>query len=153
MACMFTMMNDARLAIGLQGMAIAEAATQQAVAYARERKQGRTPGMPAEGRLACRADPRNPWTGRGMLAGFIDLNNFRGRYRGKAKGRSADVAPIGWHPFHRDSDLFRAPPSPPPLCPRCLYANARAAELAGAHRSDESGAWLEAAHDSPAEFS
>ena len=47
MACMFTMMNDARLAIGLQGMAIAEAATQQAVAYARERKQGRTPGMPA----------------------------------------------------------------------------------------------------------
>jgi hypothetical protein len=44
---MFTMMNDARLAIGLQGMAIAEAATQQAVAYARERKQGRTPGMPA----------------------------------------------------------------------------------------------------------
>ena len=28
-----------------------------------------------EGRLACRADPRNPWTGRGMLSGFIDLNN------------------------------------------------------------------------------
>jgi alkylation response protein AidB-like acyl-CoA dehydrogenase len=47
MACMFTMMNDARLAIGLQGLGIAEAATQQAVAYARERKQGRGPGMPA----------------------------------------------------------------------------------------------------------
>jgi acyl-CoA dehydrogenase len=47
MVCMFTMMNDARLAIGLQGMAIAEAATQHAVAFARERKQGRTPGMPA----------------------------------------------------------------------------------------------------------
>src|SRR5262245_37195459 len=47
MACMFTMMNDARLAIGLQGMAIAEAATQQAVAYARDRRQGRTPQMPA----------------------------------------------------------------------------------------------------------
>ncbi len=47
MACMFTMMNDARLAIGLQGLGIAEAATQQAVAYARERKQGRAPGMPA----------------------------------------------------------------------------------------------------------
>jgi methionine synthase II (cobalamin-independent) len=28
-----------------------------------------------EGRLACRNDPRNPWTGRKMLAGFIDLNN------------------------------------------------------------------------------
>jgi methionine synthase II (cobalamin-independent) len=28
-----------------------------------------------EGRLATRADPRNPWTGRGMLPHFIDLNN------------------------------------------------------------------------------
>jgi methionine synthase II (cobalamin-independent) len=28
-----------------------------------------------EGRLACRRDPRNPWTGRGMLQGFIELNN------------------------------------------------------------------------------
>jgi methionine synthase II (cobalamin-independent) len=28
-----------------------------------------------EGRLACRNDPRNPWTGRKMLTGFIDLNN------------------------------------------------------------------------------
>ncbi len=28
-----------------------------------------------EGRLACRNDPNNPWTGRGMLQSFIDLNN------------------------------------------------------------------------------
>jgi acyl-CoA dehydrogenase len=48
MACMFTMMNRARLAVGLQGVGIAERATQQATAYARERKQGRTPGMPAK---------------------------------------------------------------------------------------------------------
>ena len=47
MACMFTMMNRARLAVGLQGVGIAERATQQAVAYARERRQGRIPGMPA----------------------------------------------------------------------------------------------------------
>jgi acyl-CoA dehydrogenase len=47
MACMFTMMNRARLAIGVQGVGIAEAATQQALAYARDRKQGRTPGMKA----------------------------------------------------------------------------------------------------------
>jgi hypothetical protein len=40
MICMFTMMNRARLAVGLQGVAIAETATQQAMAYARERKQG-----------------------------------------------------------------------------------------------------------------
>jgi acyl-CoA dehydrogenase len=49
MAAMFTMMNEARLAVGLQGVAIAEAATQQAIVYARERRQGRSPGMaPAE---------------------------------------------------------------------------------------------------------
>jgi alkylation response protein AidB-like acyl-CoA dehydrogenase len=40
MLCMFTMMNRARLAVGLQGVAIAERATQQAMAYARDRKQG-----------------------------------------------------------------------------------------------------------------
>ena len=44
LACMFTMMNNARLAVGLQGVAIAERATQQAMAYANERKQGRTGG-------------------------------------------------------------------------------------------------------------
>jgi len=43
MACMFTMMNQARLAVGLQGVAIAERATQQALAFARERRQGRAP--------------------------------------------------------------------------------------------------------------
>ena len=41
LACMFTMMNQARLAVGLQGVGIAERATQQALAYARDRKQGR----------------------------------------------------------------------------------------------------------------
>ncbi len=40
MLCMFTMMNRARLAVGLQGVGIAERALQQALAYARERKQG-----------------------------------------------------------------------------------------------------------------
>lgn len=44
MACMFTMMNQARLSVGLQGVAIAERATQQALAYARDRKQGRAIG-------------------------------------------------------------------------------------------------------------
>jgi butyryl-CoA dehydrogenase len=44
LACMFTMMNKARLATGLQGVAIAERALQQALAYAHERRQGRLPG-------------------------------------------------------------------------------------------------------------
>src|SRR5438477_3540397 len=47
MACMFTMMNRARLGVGLQGVGIAERATQQALAYSRERRQGRTAGKPA----------------------------------------------------------------------------------------------------------
>lgn len=38
--CMFTMMNNARLGVGIQGVAIAERATQQAFKYARDRKQG-----------------------------------------------------------------------------------------------------------------
>ncbi|HZG45113.1 MAG TPA: acyl-CoA dehydrogenase [Allosphingosinicella sp.] len=40
MRAMFTMMNNARMNVGLQGVSVAEAATQQAVAYARERIQG-----------------------------------------------------------------------------------------------------------------
>jgi acyl-CoA dehydrogenase len=39
---MFTMMNEARLGVGLQGLAVGEAAYQGAVAYARERLQGRS---------------------------------------------------------------------------------------------------------------
>ncbi|MFY9628009.1 MAG: acyl-CoA dehydrogenase [Methylocystis sp.] len=41
LACMFTMMNNARLAVGVQGVALAERATRQALDYARERRQGR----------------------------------------------------------------------------------------------------------------
>ncbi len=43
MAAMFTMMNNARLGVGMQGVAVAEAAFQQALGYAMERKQGKTP--------------------------------------------------------------------------------------------------------------
>jgi alkylation response protein AidB-like acyl-CoA dehydrogenase len=50
LACMFTMMNNARLAVGMQGVAICEAATQKAIQYAKDRTQGKAPG----------------WTGSGM---------------------------------------------------------------------------------------
>ncbi|MDO8607253.1 MAG: acyl-CoA dehydrogenase [Phaeospirillum sp.] len=46
---MFAMMNHARLAVGLQGLAIAERAYQQARNYARERVQGRPVGWTASG--------------------------------------------------------------------------------------------------------
>jgi alkylation response protein AidB-like acyl-CoA dehydrogenase len=41
MKAMFTMMNEARLGVALQGYAVAEAAYQNAVAYAKDRLQGR----------------------------------------------------------------------------------------------------------------
>lgn len=41
--CMFTMMNNARINVGLSGLAIAERAYQQATAFARERVQGSAP--------------------------------------------------------------------------------------------------------------
>lgn len=47
MACMFTMMNQARLGVGLEGVGLADRAYQQAFAYAQERKQGRAVGAPA----------------------------------------------------------------------------------------------------------
>jgi 3-(methylthio)propanoyl-CoA dehydrogenase len=47
MRYMFTMMNNARLSAGLQGLALADRAFQMAVDYAKERKQGRAPGAPA----------------------------------------------------------------------------------------------------------
>src|SRR6476620_7173528 len=43
---MFTMMNSARLAVGLQGLALADRALQNALRYARERLQMRAPGAP-----------------------------------------------------------------------------------------------------------
>ena len=46
MRAMFTMMNNARLNVGLQGVGIAERATQRAVAFALERKQGQRSGLP-----------------------------------------------------------------------------------------------------------
>jgi len=47
MAAMFTMMNAARLAVGFQGVGVAEAAYQKAVAFASERKQGAVGGTGA----------------------------------------------------------------------------------------------------------
>ncbi|MCB5408906.1 acyl-CoA dehydrogenase [Pseudogemmobacter faecipullorum] len=43
MAAMFTMMNNARLGVGMQGVGLAETALQAATAYARDRIQGKTP--------------------------------------------------------------------------------------------------------------
>jgi len=56
MSAMFTMMNNARLNVGLQGVGLAERATQRAVAYALDRKQGYRAGQPM--RIADHPDVR-----------------------------------------------------------------------------------------------
>ena len=59
MAAMFTMMNNARLGVGAQGIGVAEAAFQKALAYAQERKQGKAGGT---GTIVEHADVRRMLT-------------------------------------------------------------------------------------------
>jgi alkylation response protein AidB-like acyl-CoA dehydrogenase len=57
MLCMFTMMNQARLSVGLEGVGIADRAYQQALAFAQERRQGRAIGNTGNGSDAIIAHP------------------------------------------------------------------------------------------------
>ena len=58
MAAMFTMMNNARLGVGGQGIGVAEAAYQHALSYAMERKQGKTGRPDGTGTIVDHADVR-----------------------------------------------------------------------------------------------
>ena len=59
MAAMFTMMNNARLGVGVEGVGVAEAAFQHALAYATERRQGKADGT---GAIVEHADVRRMLT-------------------------------------------------------------------------------------------
>jgi alkylation response protein AidB-like acyl-CoA dehydrogenase len=69
----FTMVNDTRLGVALQGLGVAEVAGQNALAYARERRQGRAPGRSSS---SGPADPilEHPDVQRMLLAirSFVD---------------------------------------------------------------------------------
>jgi alkylation response protein AidB-like acyl-CoA dehydrogenase len=58
LACMFTMMNSARLNVGLEGVGVGEAAAQAALHHARERKQGRAEGVAGPAPILHHADVR-----------------------------------------------------------------------------------------------
>ena len=58
MAAMFTMMNNARLGVGTEGLGVAEAAYQKALEFALDRKQGKTPVEGGTGSIADHADVR-----------------------------------------------------------------------------------------------
>ena len=53
---MFTMMNNARLTVGLQGVSVAERAYQQALSYCNERVQGVAPGYKEAGPIIRHPD-------------------------------------------------------------------------------------------------
>jgi acyl-CoA dehydrogenase len=55
---MFTMMNNARLEVGMQGVAISERAYQHALAFARERVQGVARGQPGRSTIIHHPDVR-----------------------------------------------------------------------------------------------
>ena len=99
MAAMFTMMNNARLGVGGQGVGVAEGAYQQALTYATERKQGKTPS----GFIADHADVRrmlmemkaDTYASRAILlacAHAIDMHTATGDAEWKA--RAAFLTPI-----------------------------------------------------------
>ncbi len=101
MAAMFTMMNNARLGVGAQGIGVAEAAYQHALAYARERKQGRTPL--GDGAIIDHADVRRMLTmmraeifaARAIaLACGVALDMSRATGNAAWKARAALLTPI-----------------------------------------------------------
>ena len=100
MAAMFTMMNNARLGVAVQGVGVAEAALQHAVAYAQDRKQGKASGT---GAIIEHADVRrmlttmkaDTYTARAitlMNAVAIDMAQATGDTEWKA--RAAFLTPI-----------------------------------------------------------
>jgi alkylation response protein AidB-like acyl-CoA dehydrogenase len=58
LACMFTMMNSARLNVGLEGVGVGEAAYQAAFNYAKDRKQGSAEGVSGPAPILHHADVR-----------------------------------------------------------------------------------------------
>ncbi len=85
MAAMFTMMNNARLGVGVQGISVAEAAFQQALSYASARGQGKTPVAGGSGAIIEHADVRR------MLA-LMKAQVFAARAIALASAVAADMA-------------------------------------------------------------
>lgn len=86
MRAMFTMMNDARLEVGLQGLALAETAYQSAVAYARERLQGR-----------ALSGPRHPDRPADPIIVHPDVRRMLLTMRASTEGARALAYWIGMH--------------------------------------------------------
>lgn len=90
LAAMFTMMNSARLNVGLQGVAVAEAAYQKALSYARERRQGR-----AEGANSAEASPILMHADVRRMLLSMKARIMAGRAICYATAMAADLAHVG----------------------------------------------------------
>ena len=87
MRCMFTMMNNARLAVGNQGLGVAERAYQQALAYAQGRIQGSRAGQPVP--IVEHADVRRMLvTMRAQIAAMRALSYWTAAYVDRAERHS-----------------------------------------------------------------
>ena len=121
MAAMFTMMNTARLGVGAQGIGLAEAAYQLALAHAKERRQGRAGGT---GAIVEHPDVRR------MLA-EAKAEIFAARATALACGVAIDRATAGggadWearaafpHPYREELRLGDGVPRSPTSASRCM---------------------------------
>ncbi|MGN6550583.1 MAG: acyl-CoA dehydrogenase family protein, partial [Pararhizobium sp.] len=95
LAAMFTMMNEARLAVGLQGLALSEVAYQNAAAYARERLQGRSLSGSANGNGKAEPIIVHPDVRRALMT--LRARNEAGRPLVIPTARAADLAHPSTH--------------------------------------------------------
>ncbi|MEL7107792.1 MAG: acyl-CoA dehydrogenase [Pseudomonadota bacterium] len=88
LACMFTMMNSARLNVGLEGVGVGEAAWQTAFEFAQERKQGKAEGVSGAAPILHHADVRRMLT-------TMRAKVMAARAICYATGVAADMAEVG----------------------------------------------------------
>ncbi|MBU6319373.1 MAG: acyl-CoA dehydrogenase family protein [Alphaproteobacteria bacterium] len=100
LAAMFTMMNSARLNVGLEGVAIAEAARQSAILYASERKQGSATGVEGAAPIIRHPDIRRSI---GRITGYVRA----ARAICYACGAAADRARQAEDPAEREAARLR----------------------------------------------
>ena len=102
LACMFTMMNNARLLVATQGVGLAERATQAALAFARARFQGRGPGQ-SEGQSPI---INHPDVKRMLLE--MQSKTAAARMLCMATASALDEATLSADPLHRKLASARA---------------------------------------------
>ncbi|GFE52223.1 acyl-CoA dehydrogenase [Roseobacter cerasinus] len=102
MAAMFTMMNNARLGVGGQGIGVAEGAYQHALTYAQERKQGRTAVEGGTGTILDHADVR-----RMLITMKADI--FAARAIALSCAKAIDMAHAGAGPEWEARAAFLTP--------------------------------------------